>query len=59
MQQCKFRVKRLTTSYSEILQRGYSVESASASKCVAIVGGYNDQQPVCDGIEMDDRWEYQ
>ena len=59
MRQRKFHVKKLTTYRSEVLQRGYSVESSSASKCVATFGGDNDQQPVCDGIELDGQREYQ
>ena len=35
------------------------MESASPSEHIAVIGGDDDQQPVRDGVGMDDEREYQ
>lgn len=43
----------------EVLQRGYDVEVSPSSERAAVIGGDNDQQPVRDGIGVDDQWKHQ
>jgi hypothetical protein len=52
------RVDKLTGRI-EVLQGSYNVESASPSERTAVIGRDDGQQPVRDGIGMDDKREYQ
>ena len=47
------RVYELTVSHVEILQGGNDVGRTSPPKRVAVVGGDNERESVCDGIGMD------
>jgi hypothetical protein len=48
----------LTVSRTEVLQAGCDMELPSSSECVAAVGRDDEREPVCDGVEMDGKWQY-
>ena len=43
----------------EVLQGGSDMGGSLSSKCAATLRGNNGRPPICDGIRVDGKWEYQ
>ena len=53
------RTGRLITDHIEVLQGSHNMEGSSSPERSTAVGGNNDEQPIRNGIRMDDQREYQ
>jgi hypothetical protein len=52
-------IDTLTVSRIEVLQGGCNMEGPSPSERIAAVGRDDDQGSVCNGIRVDEQWQYQ